>query len=76
MTGESTSVKLFFYFLYVEKQKQSFQPIFFNCYMSKGKTGFVDNSRVKATIFYKENVSFSLKLFSGHFYWQSFIKTV
>ena len=36
----------------------------------------MDNSRVKATIFFIEKISFSLKLFSGHFYGQSFIKTV
>ena len=39
-------------------------------------TAFVDNSRVKATIFFIEKISFSLKLFSDHFYGQSFIKTV
>ena len=33
-------------------------------------------SRVEPTIFFIENISFSLKLFSGHFYGQSFIKTV
>ena len=36
----------------------------------------MDNSRVKATIFFIEKISFSLKLYSGHFYGQSFIKTV
>ena len=30
----------------------------------------------KPTIFFIENISFSLKLFSGHLYGQSFIKTV
>ena len=50
--------------------------MFFNCYLSNEKTAFVDNSRVKATIFFIEKISFSLKLFSGHFYGQSFIKTV
>ena len=34
------------------------------------------NSRVKATISFLEKMSFSLKLFSGHFYGQPFIKTV
>ena len=34
------------------------------------------NSRVKITIFLMEKISFSLKLFFGHFYGQSFIKTV
>ena len=40
------------------------------------KTAFVDKSRVESTIFFIEKISFSLKLFSGHFYGQSFIKTV
>ena len=34
------------------------------------------NSRFDCTIFFIEKISFSLKLFSGHFYGQSFIKTV
>ena len=33
-------------------------------------------SRVEPTIFFIEKILFSLKLFSGHFYGQSFIKTV
>ena len=37
---------------------------------------FVDKSRVEHTFFFIEKISFSLKLFSGHFYGQSFIKTV
>ena len=37
---------------------------------------FVDKSRIEPTIFFIENISFSLKLFSGHFYGQSFIKIV
>ena len=36
----------------------------------------MDKSRVKPTIFFIEKISFSLKLFSGNFYGQSFIKTV
>ena len=36
----------------------------------------MDKSRIEPTIFFIENISFSLKLFSGHFYGQSFIKTV
>ena len=36
----------------------------------------MDKSRVEPTIFFIEKISFSLKLFSGHFYGQSFIKTV
>ena len=53
----------------------------FNPYFSIGtcpvkKPAFVDKSRVEPTIFFIEKTSFSLKLFSGHFYGQSFIKTV
>ena len=36
----------------------------------------MDKSRVEPTFFFIEKISFSLKLFSGHFYGQSFIKTV
>ena len=50
--------------------------MFFNWYSSNEKTAFVDKSRVEPTIFFIEKISFSLKLFSGHFYGQSFIKTV
>ena len=54
----------------------------FNPYFSIGtslsneRTAFVVKSRVESTIFLIEKISFSLKLFSGHFYGQSFIKTV
>ena len=58
------------------KKKESFQPIFFNWYLSNEKTAVVDKSRVEPTIFFIEKISFSLKLFSSHFYGQSFIKTV
>ena len=36
----------------------------------------MDKSRIEPTIFFIENISFSLKLFSGHFFGHSFIKTV
>ena len=36
---------------------------------------FVDNSSVEPPIFFIEKISFSLILFSGHFYGQSSIKT-
>ena len=36
----------------------------------------MDKSRAEPTIFFIEKISFSLKLFSGHFCGQSFIKTV
>ena len=60
----------------LNRKKRSFQPIFFNWYLSNEKTAFVDKSSVEPTIFFIEKISFSLKLFSGHFYGQSFIKTV
>ena len=60
----------------LNSKKQSFQPIFFNWYLSNEKTAFVDMSRVEPTICFIEKISFSFKLFSGHFYGQSFIETV
>ena len=60
----------------LNSKKQSFQPIFFNWYLFNEKTAFVDKSSVEPTIFFIEKILFSLKLFSGHFYGQSFIKTV
>ena len=54
----------------------------FNPYFSSGtcpineKTAFVDKSRVEPTIFIIEKTLFSLKLFTEHFYGQSFVKTV
>ena len=50
--------------------------MFFNWYLPNEKTTFVDKSRVEPTILFIEKISFSLKRFSGHFYGQSFIKTV
>ena len=50
--------------------------MFFNKYLSNEKTALVDKSRIGPIIFFIEKISFSLKLFSGHFYGQSFIKTV
>ena len=60
----------------LNSKKLSFQPIFFNWYLSNEKTAYVDKSRVEPTILFIEKISFSLTLFSGHFYGQSFIKTV
>ena len=50
--------------------------MFFNWYLSNERTVFVDKLRVEPTNFFIEKISFSLKLFSGHFYGRSFIKTV
>ena len=60
----------------LNSKKQSFQPILFNWYLSNEKTALVNKSRVERAIFFIEKIIFSLKLFSGHFYGQSFIKTV
>ena len=48
----------------------------FQLVLSNEKTVFADYARVKPTIFFIEKISFSLKLFSSHFYGQSYIKTV
>ena len=50
--------------------------IFLNRYLSNEKNNFADNSCVEPAIFLMEKLSFSMKLFSGHFYGHSFIKTV
>ena len=44
--------------------------------LSNEKNTFADNSRDEPTIFFMEKQLFSLKLLSGDFYGQSFIKTV
>ena len=58
----------------LNSKNRVFNPYF--SYLSNEKTAFVDKSSVEPTIFFIEKISFSLKLFSGHFYGQSFIKTV
>ena len=58
--------KTFSIFYMLNSKNRVFNP-YFNCYLSNEKTAFVDNSRVKATIFFIEKISFSLKLFSGRF---------
>ena len=60
----------------LNSKNRVFNPYFFNWYLSNEKTAFVDKLRVEPTIFVIEKISFSLKPFSGHFYGQSFIKTV
>ena len=68
--------KTFSIFYMLNSKKQGFQPIFLDMYLSNEKNTFADNSRVEPTIILMEKLSFSLKLFPGHFYGQSFIKTV
>ena len=48
----------------------------FDWHLSNEINAFADNSSVEPIIFFIEKLSFSLKLFSGHFYGESFIKTV
>ena len=47
----------FFNFLYVEQQKQGFQPKYFNRYLSNEKNTFADNLIVEPTIFWVEKLS-------------------
>ena len=68
--------KHFSIFYMLNSKNRVLLPIFFDWYLSNEKKAFPDNSRVKHTIFFLEKISFSLDLFSGHFYGQSFIKTV
>ena len=74
--GKHLSKTFFFYFLYVEWQKLSFQPIFFIWYLSNEETACVDKSRVKPTIFFIEKNIIFFETFLWSFYGQSFIKTV
>ena len=62
--------KTFSIFYMLNSKKRSFQPIFFNWYLSNEKTAFVDKSRVEPTIFFIEKISFSwnfsLVIFMGN----------
>ena len=60
----------------LNSKNRVFNPDFLKRYLSNEKNTFADNSRVENTIFLMVKLSFSLKLVSGHFYGQSFIKTV
>ena len=51
-------------------------PDFLKRYLSNETNPFADNLRVETIIFLMEKLSFSLKLVSGHFYGQSYIKSV
>ena len=76
VTGGKHFSKTFSIFYMLNSKKQSFQPIFFNWYLSNENTAFVDKSSVEPPISFIEKISFSLKLLSGHFNGQSVIKTV
>ena len=60
----------------LDSKNRVFSPYFSIGTCPMRKTAFVDKSRIEPTIFLIEKISFSLKLFSGHFYGQIFIKTV
>ena len=47
----------------------SFQPIFFNWYLSNEKTAFVDKSRVEPTIFFIEKNIIFFETFLWSFLW-------
>ena len=59
----------------INSKNKVFNPHFLKGTLSNEKRNFADNSRVEPTISLMEKL-FSLKHFSGHFYGQSFIKTV
>ena len=46
--------KSFFSIFYMLNSKNSFQPIFFNLYLSNEKSAFVDKSTVEPTIVFIE----------------------
>ena len=73
--GEHFS-KTFSIFYVLNSKNRVFNPYFLNRYLSNEKNTFANNSRVEPTIFLMEKLLYSLKLFFGHFYGQSFIKTV
>ena len=73
--GWSTSVKLFLFSI-CWIAKTVFSIHIFNWYLSNEKNNFADNSSVEPALVLMEKLSFSMKIFSGHFYGQSFIKTV
>ena len=60
----STAFSIFYMW---NSKNRVFNPSFFNWYLSNNKTDFVDKSRVEPSIFFIEKISFSLKLFYGHF---------
>ena len=72
---ESTSVKRFLFSI-CWKAKTEFSVHIFQLVLVLWENCFLNKPRVEPTIFLIEKISLSLKLFSGHFYGQSFIKTV
>ena len=68
--------KTFSIFYMLNSKNRVFNPYFSIGTCPMKKNAFVDKSRVEPAMFFKEKILFSLKLFSGHFYGHSFIKTV
>ena len=68
--------KTFSIFYVLNSKYRVFNPYFLIGTCPMRKTLFANNLRVEPTIIFMEKISFSLKLYFGHFYGQSFIKTV
>ena len=68
--------KTFSSFYVLNSKNRVFNPYFLIGTCPMRKNTFSDNLRVEPTIIFMGKISFSLKLFSGHFYGQWFIKTV
>ena len=60
-----------FSIFYVLNSKTEFSTYIFNWYLFFEKHTFADNLSVDPTILFMEKMSFSLNLFSGHFYGQN-----
>ena len=73
--GRKHFSKKFSIFYMLNSKNRVFNPNF-QLVLVQWETVFVNKSRVEPIAFFIEKISFSLKLFSGHFYGQSFIKTV
>ena len=58
LVNEAKHFKMFFLFLYVEKKKQSFQPISLNGNLSNMKSFFSDNSRLNQLPLPQKNIIF------------------
>ena len=74
--GESTSVKLFLFSICGIAKNRVFNPYFSIGICPMRKRLLWISRGMHLLSFSWKKISFSLKLFSGHFYGQSFIKTV
>ena len=75
LQNKSTSLKRFLFSI-CSIAKTEFSTHIFQLILVQWENCFLDKSKVEPTIFFIENISFSFKFFSGHFYGQFFIKTV